>query len=490
MRLRLTRYVPHVPHPPQIAFLTLDSLEAFYGGAAGGGKSDALLMAALQYVDQPGYSAILFRKTYADLALPGAIMARAREWLAPHKNVAWNDQRKTFTFPSGATIAFGYLQHDDDKLRYQGAEFQMIGFDELTQFTEASYLYLFSRLRRLEGSTVPLRMRSASNPGGVGHSWVKKRFVTERKPPAVFIPARLDDNPSLDQAEYVESLHNLPEVTRRQLLDGDWDVFQGAAYNVTEDHLVPALPDYPNTWGRYESMDHGVANPTAWLLILVDYDANLVVADEYYKPGLPDEHAAEVKARRADWWEAKDDDGWPVRHPAWGDPASLRESLPHRHPTLGEPATLQTEYQDHGIRLSPANNRRRAGFVRLAELLKPDPTRLFPLWHPRRGDTGAPRLFVVESRCRNLVDQLRAAPLATEETDPERGEAVDRRWEGAHGHAHAALRYGVMARPGASAEPEPLPDDPRAQVLVLRNRRRAATPAWRRAGGAGGLLNV
>jgi hypothetical protein len=472
-QLRLTRYIPHEPHAPQIAFLALDEREAFYGGAAGGGKSDALLMAALQYVDIPGYAALILRRTFAELDQPDAIMARSREWLAS-TDARWNEQKKRWTFPSGATLTFGYCKAEKDIYQYQGAAYHFVGWDELTQFSEMQYTYLFSRQRRpAEGDAgdVPLRMRSASNPGGIGHAWVKKRFITQRKPGTVFIPAKLDDNPSLDRETYIEGLNELPEVTRRQLLDGDWGAFEGAAYPELSDlHLVDTF-DLPDSFGRFESMDHGVTNPTAWLLYATDYDGNTIVADEYYAPGLPDEHAAEVKRRRSDWWEAKDEDGWPQKHPCHGDPASLREALPEKN-DFGEPLTLQEIYQRHGLRIIPGNNRRRAGFVAVRELLKPDPTRRFPLWHPNAGDLGAPRLFVMGGRCPELVEQLRNAPLAIEETDPERGEAVDRRWESAYGHAHAALRYGITTRPTASSEPQQKTEDPRRALL---ERRRART---------------
>ena len=218
------RWIPHKPTLKQARFLMRPEREALYGGAAGSGKSDCLLMGALQYVDVPGYAALLLRRTYADLALPGALMDRASEWLQGTA-AKWSEKDKTWRFPSGATVTFGYLESENDKYRYQSAEFQFIGFDELTQFTETQYRYLFSRLRRLAGVDVPLRMRAASNPGGIGHEWVKRRFIDEGEQHGrPFVSARLEDNPHLDIAEYEESLAKLDPVTRRQLRYGDWSV--------------------------------------------------------------------------------------------------------------------------------------------------------------------------------------------------------------------------------------------------------------------------
>lgn len=194
-------------------------------------------MAALQYVDVAGYSALILRKSYADLSLPDAIMSRAQEWLGGYDDVKWSSERKTFTFPSGATLSFGYLESEQDKYRYQGAAFQFIAFDELTQFTRSQYLYLFSRLRKASTTDVPVRIRAASNPGGLGHDWVYERFmpkvledgttevpVDNNNNPRRFIPARLADNPYLDYDEYVRALSELDAVTRAQLLNGDWKV--------------------------------------------------------------------------------------------------------------------------------------------------------------------------------------------------------------------------------------------------------------------------
>lgn len=246
MTPKLNKYMPHTPTNKQAAFLLLDNREAFYGGAAGGGKSDALLMAALQYVDEPSYAAILFRKTYSDLALPGALIDRAKQWLGPFEKqgVRWVEKEKTWHFPSGATMSFGYLENDNDKYRYQSSEFQFIGFDELTQLLKSVYTYMFSRLRRLKSSPVPLRVRSASNPGNEGHEWVRQRFLVEGPDKGrIFIPASLSDNPYLDAESYREGLDELDLVTKAQLKDGNWDVKRvGAMFDRDWFEIVPHAP--------------------------------------------------------------------------------------------------------------------------------------------------------------------------------------------------------------------------------------------------------
>lgn len=258
------QYIPHTPHPQQAKFLALDCLEALYGGAAGGGKSDALLMAALQYVHVPGYSALLLRRTYADLALPGAIMDRASSWLATTA-ARWNGVDKRWTFPSGATLSFGYMDTERDRYRYQGAELQFIGFDELTQFPEKWYRYMFSRLRKLEAHAVPTRMRAATNPGGLGHEWVKRRFIDpEHGPP--FVPAKLADNPSVDQANYLASLAQLDTATRAQLLDGVWiRDSDGLVYSLDDRrNIIDAAPSCPH---KVLALDFGFTDATGFAIL-------------------------------------------------------------------------------------------------------------------------------------------------------------------------------------------------------------------------------
>ena len=226
---RLTKYIPHEPTDKQIAFLLLDCLDAFYGGAAGGGKSDAMLMAALQYVDIPGYNAIIIRDTYQNLTKPEALIPRAEEWLMNTDAVRKEDGRK-WIFPSGATLTFGYLDAPLDHYNYQSSAFQFIGIDEAVNIRENQALYLFSRLRKLSGVSIPLRFRAASNPPTreqiARGKWVKERYVDShtRHKDVFFIPAKMDENPHLDQESYTQSLMMLDPVTRAQLLKGDWNI--------------------------------------------------------------------------------------------------------------------------------------------------------------------------------------------------------------------------------------------------------------------------
>ena len=243
---RLTKYIPFEPTPKQSAFLLMnDAKEILYGGAAGGGKSVAQLMAALQYVDIPGYSAILFRKTYADLSLPGALIDMSKSWLMPFvetKEVKWSEKDKQYIFPSGATLNFGYLESANDCYRYQGAEFQYIGMDEVTHIDPMNYRYLFSRLRKAITLKVPLRFRATANPGGAfGEYYYQRFFVEGPEKKRIFIAAGLDDNPHLDGDAYRESLNELDPIERERLLNGNWEIkAQGDLFSRHWFTIVPA----------------------------------------------------------------------------------------------------------------------------------------------------------------------------------------------------------------------------------------------------------
>ncbi len=199
-------------------------------------------MAALQYVDTSGYAALLLRRTYKALTLPEALLDRSRMWFGGRAK--WQADSNAFVYPSGAKVVYGYLEADKDVEQYQSAAFQFIGFDELTQFSEYQYRYMHSRTRRLEGSNVPIRIRGASNPGSIGHEWVKQRFIIEGKDHGrPFIPATLSDNPHLDRVAYIRSLNNLDSVTRNQLLNGDWSARKaGSKFKREWFEIVDVLP--------------------------------------------------------------------------------------------------------------------------------------------------------------------------------------------------------------------------------------------------------
>jgi predicted phage terminase large subunit-like protein len=239
------RNCPATPTARQEAFLLLEQFEVFFGGAAGGGKTAALLMAALQYSDVPGYHALLVRTSLAELYLPGNLIDLSHQWLAGSK-ARWNGDQHQWRFPGpgpagagGASVGFGYLADQNDVARYAGASYSFLGFDELTRFGELLYRRMLRVLRQPTGlhhgatardgtrlSEVPLRVRSASNPGGPNHEWVRARFVdpSSRAQDAIFLPSRLADNPHLDQDSYTQTLTHLPPAERERLLNGDWEI--------------------------------------------------------------------------------------------------------------------------------------------------------------------------------------------------------------------------------------------------------------------------
>lgn len=239
LKIKWSRYIPHSPenHPKQAAFLMLPHREVLFGGAAGGGKSDALLMAALQYFDRPGYRGIIFRLSMRDAELSESIQHRCREWLSPFiqsKEVRYVGKTNTFHSIEGAELTFGYLSNLGDELGYQGGAWHFIGFEEATQFNPFHYTYMFSRNRRKKGEkhTYPLRIRATCNPGGPAHAVIRERFAIDKdedgefrghNPQRPFIQSKMRDNPHLEHDSYDVSLRELDPVTRQRLRDGDWD---------------------------------------------------------------------------------------------------------------------------------------------------------------------------------------------------------------------------------------------------------------------------
>lgn len=298
--------IPHRPTPPQWEFLALTCEEALFGGAAGGGKSDALIMAALQFADVPGYAAAIFRRTKVEHESPEAPLARAKLWFAPAiaAGRCRFDGKSTFFFETrpgepASLLHFGYLSNEKDRSRYVGAAFQYIGVDELGFWSESNYRWLFSRCRgpKSWAGVVPNRMRATANPGGPGHRWVKARFVEHARhsvkgsdvredlnarrhrgiplpeprvyesPPtpdavqlaaelgtkargAVFVPAFATDNPHLDVADYRSKLAKQSAAEREWLEWGNWDAeASGGFFRREHFEIVDVLPAV-SSWVR------------------------------------------------------------------------------------------------------------------------------------------------------------------------------------------------------------------------------------------------
>lgn len=255
--LRLpTAFCPVDPNAKQELFLRRDELEVFFGGAAGPGKSWGLLMAALQYVDVPGYHALIIRPELQEFMKPKALIPVSHSWLGG-SGAKWNGSLNQWTFPGGATLSFGYARNLGDLAHFKGPAYSFVGFDELTEFDEAVYLGLSRVLRDAPimgvhpetGAPVkvPLRKRSASNPGGPGHGWVKTRFINEdsRDTASVFIKATIHDNPHMDYDEYMLSLAHLTPIDQMRLINGDWDVMEEGGKFHREDFAVVDASEVP-----------------------------------------------------------------------------------------------------------------------------------------------------------------------------------------------------------------------------------------------------
>ena len=301
------------PQPRQRAFMERWEDEALYGGAAGGGKSDAMLAEALRQVEIPNYRGIVFRQTFPQLE---ALISRSIElYKSAYPKAKYNDTKKVWTFPKGSQIFFGYMLREKDKYNYQGKPYDFIGFDELTQFTMTQYEYLRSR-NRPTGPGTRVYMRATANPGGVGHGWVKERFITPAVPNTtiytneeivtpdgkklkvrssrIFIPSTVFDNKELlnNDPQYLARLAILPEAERNALLYGDWDSFSGQVFmewrndpvhykDRRKTHVIDPFR-IPGDWKIYRGFDWGYSKPFSVGWYAVDYRGRMYRIRELY----------------------------------------------------------------------------------------------------------------------------------------------------------------------------------------------------------------
>ena len=416
---------------PQTDFLASAEREVFYGGARGGGKSYAMLVDPLRYCDKTHHRALLLRRTMPELR--DLITHSQRLYNRAFPGAKWREQEKEWRFPSGAKIEFGYAENMTDALRYQGQSYTWIGIDELPQYPSPDiYNFLRSSLRSVDPE-IPVFMRSTGNPGNIGSQWVREMFVNPAEPNKTFnleistptgtkritrrfIPAKLQDNPYLMQTDdYYAMLASLPEIQRKQFLDGDWDAFEDSAFPEfnKNTHVVDPF-EIPKGWQRFRSADWGYSSPACVLWFAIDYDNNLWIYRELYTKKI----TADVFARKVLELEK----GEYIRY------GVLDASTWAKRGDIG-PSIAETMVQQ-GCRWRPSDRTpksRISGKLEIHKRLKPS-----------ENEKKEPGLRIFSS-CRNLIRTLPILPL--DESNPEdiNTDVED--------HAYDALRYGCMSRP-------------------------------------------
>lgn len=443
-----------IPHPgAQEEFCARGEFEVLYGGAAGPGKTDCLVALALRQIAHPRYRALLLRRTFPQLQ---EIIDRC--WvLYPSMGGIYRATEHRWYFPSGATVALGHMQHEDDKYNYQGKEFHFIGFDELTQFSEAQYTYLFSRCRSTDPEIQPM-IRATTNPGGIGHLWCKERFLSPMSPrhthidprtglSRAFVPGTIYDNPTLidNDPGYLARLEALPEIERKRLLDGDWEVFEGQVFGDLSMRVHGVEPfDIPPEWERMMVFDWGYAKPFSCGWYAIDYDENLYRYREWYgcKEGEADvglKMVARDVAEKILEIEGPEKIRYRIADPSiWGP-----TPRPRKHETIGN--SIFEDMAGEGVYFLKANNDRLQGKHQCHERLK-----LIPDIDDSTGEVlnERPRMFIFND-CEHFwrtVPMLQADSKNVEDVNTDQEDHIYDEW-----------RYACMAKPISPRKVERIP---------------------------------
>lgn len=431
--------------------------EALYGGAAGGGKSDALLMEVLRQVHIPHYKAIILRKTYPQLSELEERSAELYPYI--HPKAKYNASKHCWKFPSGALVYFGAMQRTADRIKYQGKRYDLICFDELTHFSWDEYSYMFSR-NRPSGPGTRVYMRATTNPGGIGHGWVKERFITAAPPytpivseqevtlpdgsvtitkrERIFIQSTVFDNQKLleNDPNYIANLASLPQAERDALLYGNWDSFDGQVFTEFRDnpdgystgrntHVINPF-DIPVSWKRFVSFDFGFSHPYSVGFWTISPKTGILY--RYYEiygcaPNTPNKgvyEAPDVIAKRIREYmdfESKQK-GVRLKYRCVADPAIWDDRY-------GTEASPQKVMLRHGVVFEKGNHDRLAGKMQIHYRLAFD-------------ERGIPKMYVFKG-CRDFI---RTIPTIV--YDKHKVEDIDTECED---HIYDEVRYFLMMNP-------------------------------------------
>jgi len=454
--------VPYRPNEKQELFHACPAEEAVYGGAKGGGKTCALVMEGLAYaLEHPGAEVYFFRETYDELE--GNII---KEWKkkVPPELYKYHETKHIASVIGGSTVYFRYIKNKQDAEKYAGRSMDWVGVDELTKHEEESIQILLSCLRSPLG--FPPRFRGTCNPGGIGHRWVKNKYILPTaygKQAAVdpvtgnriaFIPAKVYDNPVWMENDlaYVRRLENLPPAKRKAYLEGDWDAYEGQAFEEwnPEIHVVTpfVIPDY---WYRWRAVDNGYSDPFAWYWFAVDTDGIVYIYREFTRGYGDPKLAYSEQARRVVELTADEEIKFTaVGHEAFGT-----------HP-LSEGKTIVDHYREGGvvdcIKVNPDRRLRKAVWH---EYLK-------PFWDEnRKRMTARVQIF---STCKKLIETL--PQQIEDENDPEKVAETN------YDHHYDGAGFGLIAWHSKSSLKPPEPEKEIPWPLKTREIKRGGTKVW------------